>query len=81
MKNQIKIFLFLILPIFLVAQNDDYLTELNQGQADSLQLLLTKTNNDTLRMSIYRDLGIHYVEIKKDTAIHFLEKQIALANK
>ena len=71
----------MILPIFLVAQNDDYLTELNQGQADSLQLLLTKTNNDTLRMSIYRDLGIHYVEIKKDTAIHFLEKQIALANK
>ena len=71
MKNYLKILFFLMLPVFLTAQNDDYLTELSQGQADSLKLVLKSTSNDTLRMQISRDLGLHYLEVKKDTAIYF----------
>ncbi len=79
MKHYLKLLYLLMLPAFLVAQNDNYLTDFTQNQADSLSLVLKNTTNDTLRMKISRDLGFHYLEIKKDTAIFYLKSQIELA--
>ena len=81
MKYYFIILSFLMLPLFLEAQSDKYLTAYTQNQADSLSLVLNNTSNDTLRMQISRELGTHYIEVKKEIAIEFFTTQIELAEK
>ncbi len=45
------IFLFVVLPIVCYGQESRYL--------DSLKVELEKTNNDTIKMDIYRNMGFY----------------------
>ena len=73
--------MFLLLPTFALTQNTFFYTRGTQHEADSLGLILRTTTNDTLKMSICKDLTFYYSEINRDTALYFGEQQFALANK
>jgi tetratricopeptide (TPR) repeat protein len=79
MKSFIKIILLLLLPAFSIAQQNPYWEELTRKQIDSLRLVLKNTSNDTLRMGIARSFGFYYMDIKRDSALYFLEEQLVLA--
>jgi hypothetical protein len=81
MKSFIKICLFLILSVLSYAQKYPYYDLPGQNQFDSLQTVLKKATNDTIRMEVYRDFGRYYSEVKKDSALHFIELQLLLARK
>ena len=81
MKYFTEIFLLLLLPTFALTQNTFFYTPGTQHEADSLGLILRTTTNDTLKMSICKDLAFYYSEINRDTALYFGEKQFALSNK
>ena len=51
----------------------------SQARLDSLQTALKNTTNDTLRMVIFRDLGLFYVESKTDSSLYFLDQQMTIA--
>ena len=71
-------FLF-FLPCLSMAQQNPYWEPWNKEQADSLRLIWSKTNNDTIRMGIARSLGFYYSEIKTDSSLYFHLEQAALA--
>jgi signal transduction histidine kinase len=48
---------------------------------DSIQNLISKTENDSLKASLYYDLGRHFYGIDQDTAIYFAQNSIQLAEK
>lgn len=50
-------------------------------QLDSLQNILLNTNNDTFRMSAFRDLHFYFSEMNRDTALYFAEQQLLLSQK
>jgi two-component system, NtrC family, sensor kinase len=79
MKSFIKIILLLLLPAFSIAQKNPYWEELTKEQIDSLRLVLKNTSNDTLRMGIARSFGFYYMELKGDSALYFLDRQLVLA--
>ena len=81
MKSFIQIILFLILPLLSYTQNYPYYDLPGQNQFDSLQKVLKRATNDTIRMEVYRDLGRYYSELKKDSALYFIEQQLLLARK
>ncbi len=81
MKLFIKIILFLMLPVLSYTQNYPYYNLPGQNQFDSLQTVLKRATNDTIRMAAYRDLGRYYSELKKDSALYFNEQQLLLARK
>jgi signal transduction histidine kinase len=79
MKSFIKIVLLFFFPAFSIAQQNVYGEELTKKQIDSLRLVLKITANDTLRMGIARSFCFYYMEIKRDSALYFVEQQLALA--
>ena len=79
MKSLIKIFLFLLLPAFAIAQQDPYYVLLKKEQVDSLRLEWQHAYNDTSRLGIARTLGWYYTEINRDSCLYFVEQQLALA--
>ena len=79
MKLLIKMLLLLFLPAFAVAQKNPYWEEWNKAQADSLQLIWNKTNNDTLRMGVARSLAYYYGEINRERGLYYGQKYLALA--
>ncbi len=81
MKWLVKAFLLLLLPTFATAQNTFFYAPSTQHEADSLGLILQITKNDTLKMSICKDLNFYYSEINRDNALYFAEQQLTLANK
>ena len=81
MRTFIKIVLLLLLPSFIMAQQDPTWGFVNKQQADSLRIVIKNTPNDTLKMSAYRLLGFYYQEIKEDSSLYFHEQQLALAKK
>lgn len=48
---------------------------------DSIQQLISKSNNDSIKAVLFYDLGKHYYGIDQDTAIYFTKSSIQLAEK
>src|SRR5215211_850580 len=69
----------MLLPAFSIAQQNVYGEEHTKEQIDSLRLVLQNTSNDTLRMGIARSFCFYYMEIKRDSALFFVEQQLVLA--
>jgi two-component sensor histidine kinase len=67
-------------PSVLTAQNTLFDKPVKQ-KLDSIQLVLSQTNNDTLKMSAFRDLHFYYSEMNRDTALYFAEQQLRLSQK
>ena len=81
MRTFTKIVLLLLLPAFIMAQQDTTWGFINKQQADSLRILLENTSNDTVKMSACRLMGFYYQELKADSSLNFHEQQLALAKK
>ena len=79
MKPLVKIILFLLLSTFARSQQTLYNTKQLKNKLDSLQLVLKNAPNDTLRMIIYGELGLYYMEIKRDSALYWFEQKLLLA--
>ena len=77
----IKIFLFVWLPFFSMAQVNPLYIEPTKKQADSLLVELKKEINDTLRMAAYRELALYYLDINADSTLFFVERDLPLAKK
>lgn len=52
-----------------------------QSFPDSIQNLISKSNDDSIKALLYYDLGKHYYGIDQDTAIYFAKNSIQLAEK
>ncbi len=81
MKLFIKLMLLLLLPAFLKAQQNPYWQEPTKTQADSLRNLFQNSGNDSLRMYSFRQLGLYYQEINRDSSLYFFEQQLLVAQK
>ena len=79
MKCFITIVFLLLLSDFSIVQQNPYWEPWNKEQADSLRLIWSKTNNDTIRMGVARSLGYYYSEGKTDSSLYFHLEQVALA--
>src|SRR5215204_1571292 len=71
-KKKLKIFLFLLLPIFVIAQ---------QSTLDNLKRQLANAQYDSARYEIYGKLSDFYIERKIDSALFFVEQCLLLARK
>src|SRR5688572_19752431 len=69
-KKKLKIFVFLFLPIFVIAQ---------QSTLDDLRGQLANAQNDSSRYVIYGKLSDFYIEKKIDSALFFVEQCLLLA--
>ena len=72
MKLFIKISLLLLLPAFVVAQQQ-------HKQLDSLRMALNKATNDTIRMDIYDQLAYYFYEVNVDSSLLYAEKELQIA--
>ena len=81
MKSIIKILLLILLPVFSLAQANPLFMQPTPKQADSLQLLLKHTNNDTIRMAALRDCVLYYILNNADSAFYFIKQALPLAKK
>ena len=79
MKLFITIVFLLFLPCLSMAQQNPYWEPWNKEQADSLRIIWSKTNNDTIRMGVARSLGYYYSEVNADSSLYFHLEQAALA--
>jgi len=79
MKCLIKIILLFLSPLFTAAQQNSYWQEPNQEQADSFRVVLQHIQNDTTRMYLYRELGLYYQEVQRDSSLYFFQQQLLLA--
>ena len=77
----IKIFLFVWLPFFSMAQVNPLYIEPTKKQADSLQIVLKTEKNDTLRMEANRMLALYYLDLNSDSTFFYIEKDLPLAKK
>ena len=77
----VKIVLYLLLPLFSMAQVNPLFLEPTKKQADSLRKILEQNINDTLRMAANRELSLFYLELNTDSAIYYVEKDLPLARK
>ena len=71
-KKKLKIFLFLWLPVFAIAQ---------QSTLDDLKRQLANAQNDSDRYEIYGSFSDFYIEKKIDSALFFMEQCLLLARK
>ncbi|HEX3385237.1 MAG TPA: hypothetical protein VHS53_08620, partial [Mucilaginibacter sp.] len=68
------------MPFFTKAQNGVYYIP-SAKQADSVRKALSRTNNDTLKMSAYYYLSSYYTELNKDSAEYYGDLQLSMAKK
>ena len=83
MRIPIYFFLLLVLletPSVSTAQNTLFDKPVKQ-ELDSIRKVLQQTDNDTLKMSAFRDLHFYYSEMNRDTALYFAEQQLHLSQK
>jgi len=82
MKQFKKILFFLLIPVFVKAQQDPFVEMWSNKQIDSLREEWKHTaGNDTMRMRIARSLGWYYQEMNRDSSIYFQSIQLELARK
>ena len=73
-KSFLKITLLLLLPFFTKAQSQ-------QRKLDSLHTALKMVTDDTVKMLIVQNLGLHYLESNRDSALFFTEQFLDLTKK
>jgi len=71
-KKRLKIFLFLLLPVFAIAQ---------QSTLDDLKHQLANAQNDSGRYEIYGKLSDFYIERKIDSALFFINQCLSISQK
>ena len=81
MKLFFKLWLFVILPVFVKAQVNPLFIEPTKKQADSLRLVLKQTVNDTIKMAVLRDFVVYYLDINSDSALYFIEQELPITRK
>ena len=82
MKQLKKILFFLLIPVFVKAQQDPFVEMWSNKQIDSLREEWKHTaGNDTMRMRIARSLGWYYQEMNRDSSLYFQSIQLELARK
>ncbi len=81
MKLLTSLVFLALLPGFTIGQQFPYWEVWNKTQADSLQSVWNTTTNDTIRLGTARSLCIYYTELKLDSALYFVEQELALARK
>ena len=81
MKPLIKIFLLLLFPVISKAQQNPYWQEPTRDQADSFRTAISHENNDTTRMYLYRELGLYYQEVQRDSSLYFFQQHLLIAQK
>ncbi len=74
MKAIFKIFLLLLLPFFVQGQSF-------KSTADSLRMALASATTDSARFDISYSLLSFYQESKRDSAVYYADKAIAIAKK
>ena len=84
LKLVLNIGIFCFLPVLSLAQGSNFVP--TQHEADSLKAILGTTNNDTVKMEIYKYLAFYAVEhnAKKelaDSLYYYNEQEIVLAKK
>ncbi len=77
----LKTALYILLPVFSMAQVNPLFLEPTKEQADSLKKALNQNINDTLRMLANRELSLYYLDINTDSALFYIEKDLPLAKK
>jgi two-component system NtrC family sensor kinase len=80
MKSYLKITFFLLLPFGSIGQNPIYNLPLRH-QADSMMVVLKKSTDDTMRMSIEAALSPYYFDKNLDSSIYFGQQSLIIANK
>jgi two-component system, NtrC family, sensor kinase len=82
MKLIFKVFFFLLIPVFVTAQQDPFVEMWSVKQIDSLKEEWKHTaDNDTMRMRLSRSFGWYYQEIDRDSSLYFQSIQLKLARK
>ncbi|MBS1921397.1 MAG: hypothetical protein JST17_14185, partial [Bacteroidetes bacterium] len=81
MKLLIILFFSLIPPLASMAQISPLFVELTTKQADSLKIVAKQPHNDTIHMSALRDLTLYYLDANTDSALHYSELELPLAEK
>ena len=81
MKQLIRLFFFLFIPVFAMAQQDPFVENWSDTQIDSLRMILQSTTNDTMRMRLSRSMQWHYSELNRDSSLYFSLQQLTLARK
>src|SRR5688572_7385968 len=79
MKRCLKILLFVLFPLFVVAQPAPALTE--QNLPDSLTHVLRNATNDSIRFEAGRLLYTYYEEMNRDSAAYYASGRIAIAKR
>ncbi len=77
-KHPLIIGWYLLLPFFAFSQ---ITVSLTRQQADSLHSVLKETDEDSLKMVIYRRLASYHLERNRDSCIYFSEQQLSVAKK
>ena len=81
MKCVLKIFLLVLLPVFSMAQVNPLFIEPIKKQADSLELVLKQTTNDTIRMESLRELALYYLDFNSDSSYYFIKKELPIVER
>jgi signal transduction histidine kinase len=81
MKLLTTIVLLSLMPGFSKAQQFPYWEVWNKTQADSLRSVWNTTTSDTTRLGTARSLCAYYTEINLDSALYYVQEELALAGK
>lgn len=80
-RPHIYILILTLLPFWSVAQLNVYWKEPDIAQADSIKRILANTTNDTVRMYLNRQLGMHYQEKIRTVSMSHFQEMLTLSRK
>ncbi|TVQ07462.1 MAG: hypothetical protein EA359_00115, partial [Balneolaceae bacterium] len=79
LKISVVLLFLAIIPLEAFGQHNPYWQRPTPAEADSLKMVLQSSENDSLKMYINRQLGLHYSEINRFIALEYLKVQLELA--
>lgn len=77
----IRLLMLLLIPCFSHSQDNPLYVEPAGTDVDRLRFASQQTANDTIRMAIFRDLSLYYLDINTDSSLYFIERSLPLAQK
>ncbi|MBS1621184.1 MAG: hypothetical protein JST10_07635 [Bacteroidetes bacterium] len=81
MKYFALIIFSILTGLISTAQINPLFVEQTARQADSLKIIARQTNNDTIRMSAFRDLTLYYLDFNSDSALLYSKQELPIAEK